>query len=323
MTVPAPTFARSEAPPGLGAGGRFDPSRVRPAGPRDALRTFAAGARLGWQIESNWADPLLFFIYSVSKPVFALLILVVMLEVIAGRSNPAFRAFVVVGSALWSFVTSGLAGLATSVLDDRERYRALKYVYVAPGGFLVFLLGRGTARLAVGAVGAAITLLLGVGVLGVPFDPWRVDWPVFVVAMALGVASVLAGAIMLAGVCLQIRQEAWSYPEAVAGAAFLVTGAVFPLAVLPGPIQAFGLLVPLTWWLEAVRRALFPEAVSALGGPGSVYTLLTGRAAPAAAEVLVALLATGALVTLAAVVVFRISERRAKERGLLDQTTGS
>jgi len=36
----------------------------------------------------------------------------------------------------------------------------------------------------------------------------------------------------------------------------------------------------------------------------------------------VALLATGALVTLVATVVFRASEGRAKDRGLLDRTTG-
>jgi hypothetical protein len=37
----------------------------------------------------------------------------------------------------------------------------------------------------------------------------------------------------------------------------------------------------------------------------------------------IALLGTGVLVTLAATGVFRVSERRAKDRGLLDQTTGS
>jgi hypothetical protein len=37
----------------------------------------------------------------------------------------------------------------------------------------------------------------------------------------------------------------------------------------------------------------------------------------------VALLATGAVVTLAAALIFRISSRRAKDRGLLDRTTGS
>jgi hypothetical protein len=35
------------------------------------------------------------------------------------------------------------------------------------------------------------------------------------------------------------------------------------------------------------------------------------------------LLATGAVATLAAVAVFRTSDRRAKDRGLYDQTTGS
>ena len=38
---------------------------------------------------------------------------------------------------------------------------------------------------------------------------------------------------------------------------------------------------------------------------------------------LVVLLATGALVTLAAMVAFRMSERRAKDMGLIDRTTGS
>jgi hypothetical protein len=36
-----------------------------------------------------------------------------------------------------------------------------------------------------------------------------------------------------------------------------------------------------------------------------------------------ALLVTGAVGTLAATVLFEISERRAKEQGLLDRTTGS
>jgi ABC-2 type transport system ATP-binding protein len=51
--------------------------------------------------------------------------------------------------------------------------------------------------------------------------------------------------------------------------------------------------------------------------------LLTGTAAPDGPTIALALLGTGALVTLGATVIFRVSERRAKDRGLLDQTTGS
>ena len=127
-------------------------------GARETWRSFRTAAQLGWQMEANWTDPLLFFIYSVAKPVSAALILVVMLDIIGGAGNDRrTAAFVVVGTALWSFVLAGIAGLAWSVLDDRERYRMLKYVYVSPSDFLVVLLGRGVARIGVGAMGAVIT----------------------------------------------------------------------------------------------------------------------------------------------------------------------
>jgi ABC-2 type transport system permease protein len=315
----------SPAIDGLGSPrwGGFDPARTRGRGWVDLRRSFAVAVRLGWQMEANWTDPLLFFIYSVAKPLASALILVVMLDVISGGAKPEYRAFVVVGSALWSFVLSGVSGLAWMILDDRERYRMLKYLYVSPSEFLVVMLGRGVARIGVGAMGAAITLVVGVVVLGVPFFPGRIDWPLLVLAMALGVTAILAIGLLLAAICMQTRQESWSYPEAAAGALFLVSGVVFPLSVLPGPVQAIGLLMPLTWWVEGVRLGLFPGGVSAIGGPGALFTQVTGAAAPTSAQIVVALLVTGAVATLGAAVVFRASDRRAKDRGLFDQTTGS
>ena len=128
--------------------GGFDPRAPATDRPGDRWRAFRTAAGLGWQMEANWTDPFLFFIYSVAKPVSAALILVVMLDIISGGTDPAYRAFVVVGTALWAIVLAGISGLAWTVLDDRERYRMLKYVYVSPSEFLVVLLGRGVARLA-------------------------------------------------------------------------------------------------------------------------------------------------------------------------------
>ena len=303
--------------------GGFDPARTRGGGAKDLRRSFLTAARLGWQMEANWTDPVLFFIYSIAKPLASALILVVMLDVISGGAKPEYRAFVVVGSALWSFVLSGVSGLAWMILDDRERYRMLKYIYVSPSDFLTVIFGRGVARIGVGAMGAAITLAVGVAVLGVPFDVARIDWLLLMAVMVLGVGSILAIGLLLAAICMQTRQESWSYPEAAAGALFLISGVVFPLSVLPQAVQAVGLLTPLTWWIEGIRHALFPGGVSAIGGSGSLYEQLTGTAAPGSGEMVLALLASGAVATLAAVAVFRASDRRAKDRGLFDRTTGS
>jgi ABC-2 type transport system permease protein len=307
----------------LGGSADFDLARTEGPGSGQIFRSFRTAAALGWKMEANWTDPLLFFIYSVAKPVASALILVFMLEVIAGPAGRANRGFVVVGSALWSFVVGGIAGLAWSVLDDRERYRMLKYVYVSPSDFLVVLVGRGVARIAVGGMGALITLALGVVVLGIPFDPFRIDWLLLAAVMALGLAAIVAVSILLAAVCLQTRQDSWQYPEAVAGALFLVTGAVFPLAVLPAAVQVVGLLVPFTWWIEGVRRALFPTGLSAIGGAGSTWASLVGPGAPSGPSIVLALLVTGGFATLGSMAIFRASERRAKDRGLIDQTTGS
>jgi ABC-2 type transport system permease protein len=301
----------------------FDQGRTRGRGLVDVLRSFTTAARLGWQMEANWTDPLLFFIYSIAKPISSTLIFIVMIEVIGGSTTHELRGFVVVGTALWSFVMSGIAGLAWSVLDDRERYRMLKYVYVSPSDFIVVLLGRGVARVGVGAMAALITLVVGVVALGVAFDPAGIDWPLLIASLVIGLVAIVAIGVALAAVCIQTRQEAWSYPEAAAGALFLVCGAVFPLSVLPGPVQVVGLLNPLAWWLEGVRSALLPSGFSGVGGPGSLFAELTGRTTPGSVGIVVALMLTGAIVTLASIVGFRLSDRRAKDRGLFDQTTGS
>ncbi len=170
-----------------------DPESTRRQSIAQVWRGFLTATRLGWQTEANWTNPVVYFLYAVCTPVFATLMLVFMIQVISGgNAPPAYRAYVVIGSGLWSFVVAGIAGLAWAVLDDRERYRMLKYLFVSPNDLLVLLLGRGLARMMVGAMGAIVTLGLGVVVLGLPLDLARIDWPVLVAAMVLGLVSIVA-----------------------------------------------------------------------------------------------------------------------------------
>ncbi|OGO57576.1 MAG: hypothetical protein A2V85_10370 [Chloroflexi bacterium RBG_16_72_14] len=301
----------------------FVPSIVAEAGAGDTLRAFRTAALLGWRVESNWTDPALFFIYTVARPIASLLLFVVMIQIVGGGANDEIRAFVILGSSLWATLVAGIAGPAWSVLEDRERYRMLKYLYLSPASFLVLLVGRGVARLAAGAIGTAIALVFAVLVLGLRVDVARVDWPLLLTTLLLGIPPIVAIGVLLGAVCLQTRQESWSYPDAFAGSMFLVTGVVFPLAVLPDPVEVVGLLNPITWWIAGVRQAVLPGGPTSVGGEGSLWTVVTGSASPDAATVVFALFATGALITLAATAIFRLSERRARDQGLLDRTTGS
>ena len=91
---------------------------------KEAVRSFKMATWLGWQIESNWADPFLFGIYSIARPVSAALILVVMYSVVAqgGPGHPLFP-YMYIGNAFYLYVGSVLIGFGNSanqVLDDED-----------------------------------------------------------------------------------------------------------------------------------------------------------------------------------------------------------
>ena len=274
----------------------------------DAWRSFRTAIGLGWAIESNWSDPFLFAIYTLAKPLAAAMILVLMFQVVTGGSNTEFLQFLIVGSALWNVVFGVMAGLVQSILEDRERYRMIKYVVVTPTSLFPFLLGRSLARVLISLVAVALTLSVGVFLLGVELRPNLV---ILIPSMIIGTLAVLALGIFMAGWCLQLRQEAWSYPEAIAGGLYLVSGAIFPIDILPSFIQPIAYALPTTWWLEASRRGLLGH-----GSPGQLGTIPD-------ATVMLILVATTVITVPLALIAFAWFMKRARQAGLLDMVTGS
>ncbi len=274
----------------------------------DAWRTFLTAIRLGWAVESNWSDPFLFIAFTIAKPLAAAAILVVMFTVITGGRGTEFLQFLIVGAALWNVVQGVIAGLVQAILEDRERYRMMKYIVLTPSSIFPFLLGRSLARVGGSFIAVVVTLVVGVVFLGVELRP---DLLILVPATVLGVVAVMALGLFMAGWCLQLRQEAWSYPEAVAGALYLVSGAIFPVDILPEPIQPVAWAFPTTWWLEASRRGLVGH-----GSPGTIGELSN--------DAVLGLLVLTTVVTLAiALAGFAWFMNRARQAGLLDMTTGS
>jgi ABC-2 type transport system permease protein len=276
----------------------------------ESWRSFRTAAWLGWQVESNWTDPFLFAVYSLVKPLAGAGILVVMYAVITQGDfgSPVFP-YIYLGNAFYMYVGSVMVGVSWAILDDREHYRTLKYIYMAPVNIPIYLMGRGVARFATTSVGVFITILAGVLFLQVPLDVRVVDWPLFLVALVVGVAMLALLGLILAGVTLQTTRHSGMAGEAVAGALYLFSGAIFPLEVLPAWLRPVGYALPVTYWLELLRRAL-------VGSTAQAFPTLAGFSNLELLGIL-----AGLTVVFGAVsgTIFGLCEHRARERGLLDQ----
>ena len=272
-------------------------------------RSFRMAAWLGWQIESNWTDAFLFAVYSIVKPLASAAILVVMYGVISGGTfdQPIFP-YIYLGNAFYIYVGALLTGVSWTVIEDREHYRTLKYMYVAPLSMPFYLLGRGVAKFLVASVSVLITILAGVLFLHVRIDWLHVNWAFFFLILLIGVVMLSLMGLLLAGLTLLIVRHSGFLGEAVAGMLYLFSGAIFPLDVLPKILQPIGYLMPLTYWLELLRRALVGDVAQAFPTLAA-YTNL---------QLMGILVGLTVLFSLLSIWVFRVCEQRARQKGLID-----
>ena len=270
-------------------------------------RGFKAATRLGWEISSNWTQPVIFVIYSVLRPLSAAFILVVMYRVISGGtpSTAAYLAFLVSGVAFWSFVQYGFAGLSNGIVEDRGEYKMLKYVYTSPAHFYVYLLGRGLAQLGSALASTVIVLVVATIALGLPIDPLHVNYPLLLLGSFLALLAVI-GMAMAFGLLLLQAVDTHGYGELGAGVLYVISGAIFPISVLPGLLATLASLSPLVYWMEIIRRSLL--------GASAV------RMFPALSDgdVLLRLLVTTVATLIAAHLVFTWADRLARKKGLID-----
>jgi ABC-2 type transport system permease protein len=82
-----------------------------------------------------------------------------------------------------------------------------------------------------------------------------------------------------------------------------------PLDVLPKFLQYIGLGLPMTYWLEGLRRAMLGTSASSLLAPFSNETIL------------LILISSTLFVGAISLSFYRWCERRAKEKGLIDMQT--
>ena len=114
--------------------------------------------------------------------------------------------------------------------------------------------------------------------------------------------------LILASITLLVAHHLFLIGEAVASALYMFSGAIFPLDVLPAWLRPVGFAVPITYWLELMRRSL----------AGNVAQAFPTLARYSSMQLLGILVILTVIFGVISIFVFRFCDHRARERGLID-----
>lgn len=278
----------------------------------DFVRSARESFRVGWKIESNWTDPVLFATYQIIRPLASLLIVafIVIIGAAVGASGSVFYnqylGWLIIGTAFYSYVLQLMLGMSLLVFVDRNRYEVLKNIYISPGTLHPYVIGRGLVSVLNGTVSVVLTLLFseaifnGILHMNIPLNLLGVNLAMLLPAVILGITGLLAIGYLLCAVSIVSNRMEFILGDSVSGVFFLLGGVIFPISLLPGPVQLVSRILPVTYFMNTVR-----ESFGVLNGN---YLLDLGY---------LALTAVGALIL--GVTVFRFAEERAKKLGLFDR----
>jgi ABC-2 type transport system permease protein len=268
-----------------------------------------AASWLGWQIESNWADAFTFAVYSMIRPLGTALILTGMYWAVSGTAaRPEMFAAFYIGNAFHEYVVRVLVGMGWVIVEEREEYETLKYVYASPLGLLTYLWGRAATKVMLATV--SVVLVLGAGwFLGVRWSWGEVRWIELALSFGLGLVATMFLGFLVAGWALLLPRIAISMNEGLAVALYLLSGVIYPVDLLPPVLRHIALVLPFTYWYEALRRFLLGHGASTMLNAWSDARLIGTLAV---ATVLFAILSRWGYERL---------ERRARRLGRLENST--
>lgn len=273
---------------------------------RKLLRRIYAVSWLSWLELSNWTKPLVFVAYSLARPMFSLLLyayIYIAFAVAAGYADPEKAFYLVTGTALYNYIGSGIYGVAWVIHEEREHYRILKYNYLSFPDLQLYLISRAVVHYLLGLFLAAVTLLVGLPLVGYDLELLKPNLPLLLVNALLGFAWCTALGVMVASTSLFSAEYGPLISESTGGLLFLVGSVLFPAEQLPHWLYPVVEAIPLREWMELSRYALNP---SYLIDPFS--TLLSQA------------LKTAVYLAFSTVV-FRVMSRLVRAKGYLEATT--
>lgn len=224
--------------------------RIPPRSWRSDLRA----VRIVWHRELiRFASDRLRIVTSLIQPVLFLFVL--------GAGLSSFTGGMQFGVSYKTFMFPGVLALAVlftaifsagSIVWDRE-FGFLREMLVAPVGRGAIVLGKCFGGASVATLQGLVLLALA-GLVGVPYDPVLI---VTVVAELMLLAFMITTAGVMAAARIKTFQAFMALTQLMLMPMFFLSGALYPLANLPGWLAVLTHVNPLTYAVDLVRRTIF------------------------------------------------------------------
>ncbi len=271
------------------------------------LRAFGAAGMKEWRLLRRYPSMFLGFLF---WPIVLPLAYVLQARGFAGDSPAALDAFAArtgtteiagflfLGWAAYMWISMILWGPGTALRTEQIR-GSLEALFLTPVSRLVILFGPLVSQVIwalwmFGIVGGVLVVFFGVSIS--PLEALRAGGVILVAVPALyGLGALFAAVVLRFG-------EVHAMVQGVRGVFTVFCGMSFPIVILPDWAHRVALTLPPTYLIGDLRTALL----------GS--TSIVGQVAD-----LAILLALGILISAAAVIVFRRTERHARRGGSLAQ----
>ncbi|HXE75805.1 MAG TPA: ABC transporter permease [Candidatus Xenobia bacterium] len=209
-----------------------------------------------------------------------------------------YFAFVILGIAFYDFLVTAHGGFSQTLFEGQIT-GTLETQLVTQTRLEMIMLGSSLYALLSTAVRFFAYLLVGVVLFGMPLA--QANWGATLILLFLSVAA-FSGFGLISACFIVLFKKGDPFSWIFLGASGVVGGVFYPVSALPSALATLGHLLPITYALEGLRRAL-------LAGEGLAELWR---------ETLVLLLFAGVGLPLA-LMLFRWSVHRAKLTGTLAQ----
>ncbi|MHB8070801.1 MAG: ABC transporter permease [Candidatus Cryosericum sp.] len=268
------------------------------------MKGFLASMYVGLQIESNWTKKWVWLLYLAAYPVGSFLAVLILYGVFG--QDTGLLPYALYGTIFYYSLSMVFFDMAFSVHDDREHYQTLKYIFLSSTSYRTYLCGRAATRYLIALAGIGINLCWLIPVLHLPFHP---SWGYLAAGALLGFLVAAGLGMCMASVFLLTIKLDVDVVEALFGGMFVVSGALFPPTAFPAVFAKVAEIIPMSSFIELMRRATSGQILTTFLSDLSNFQLL-GRVALSAAV----LFAFGSLLV-------SFGSRQAQRKGYIDVTT--